>query len=158
MLQIRNPYDVLISKYYFGKFFEKSDFKSYLKEVTPLKMIKFLNSWGRALDRGKFHNYHIIKYEELISKPMETFMRFAEFLGFDDIPTPLVEYSIKVTSIEREREHEMEKKEITDIRYVKMGRSGKINQIDELTADERSKLITFVKKNLKYSFGYSIEG
>jgi len=158
VLQIRNPCDILISKYYFGKFFENHDFESYLNLAPPLNMMKFLNSWGYALESGKFHDYLIIRYEELINEPLETFMKFTGFLGIDDIPTPLVEYSIKLTSIEREREYEMKRKGIDDIRYVKMGRSGKINQLDELTADEQAMLLTFIKKHLRYSFGYNIAG
>lgn len=155
LLQLRHPHDVLISKFYHGEFFQQMGFVEFLATKTAMGLLDFFNSWGRALDSGRVSHHHLIHYEDLKQKPLETVQAVLQFFGLDDIPADTIAYALEQTEIGRVREYELQQRQLDDQRALRKGRSGQIGQTDTLTQTERDTLVVFCRKRLTWCSKYT---
>ncbi len=151
LLQIRNPYDLLISKYYFNQYDTLCSFSDFLETEDAKYVPQFFNSWCPALK--SFDSYLIIKFEDLKEDTKNMLIKLFSFLNLPEPSDDILTYAIRETSIQKIRRlHE----ELSHGKNISHGRSGRVNQMDELNHEEKQKLIEFVRKTIKYSFDYEI--
>ncbi|MBI3951342.1 MAG: sulfotransferase domain-containing protein [Acidobacteria bacterium] len=157
LLQIRHPYDVIISKYYHGQYFLTMSFARYLLTGTVRGVLEFFESWGRALSEGRLRTVYCLKYESLRSDPVTEVQQVLEFLEFPAVPISFVENAVDRTNSERVRNLEMQRRGLDDPRLVRGARSGKIGQSTELSPSDRAALESHVRKHLTHTVGYLLQ-
>ncbi len=155
LIQIRNPHDLLISKYYFNQCHLKCSLEDFLETEAAQYVPAFFNSWGEAVD--KLDGVLIVRFEDLRASPNSEVRRILEFLEVSEVTNETVHRAVEDTKIEKIRELHQKKIESDGRETVSHGRSGKVGQSAELSARELGHLNQFVAATFRYSFGYEIE-
>ncbi len=120
VLLVRKPQDVAVSQYFqwkyrmrpykkaLNKYPEHGSDISLFDFVTTSeqgikRVINYLNGWARELEN--FPNIHVVRYEDLRTKPDETLGRVIAFLG-EDVDEAAVKEAVEFASVEKMRKME----------------------------------------------------
>lgn len=154
LLQLRHPHDVLISKFYHGEFFREMGLVEFLGTGTARGLMDFFNSWGEVVVPGRVPNHHLVYYEDLKQKPLETVQAVLRFFELDDVSVEMIRYALEQTALGRVRERELKERGLDDERALRKGRSGAIGQAETLTGVERDALTGFCREHLVWGGRY----
>ncbi|MBZ0297923.1 MAG: sulfotransferase domain-containing protein [Anaerolineae bacterium] len=152
LLQVRNPSDVLISKYYHGDFYPQTAFSDYLQTPTVRGLLNFYNSWGAALAAKRLQKVHVLHYEQMRSAPIETLQALFAFLDFPDVPVAYIEEAIEKTTPENLQRLEKQGKSLGDDKLASNVKSTRPE--GGLPEADRAALRELVRQQVRYSFGY----
>lgn len=159
---VRNPLDVVISlSDHYGMPIDQgvemmTDVEAYSAE-TDRKLPDYLSSWSnhvtswQAMEKSR---RHIMRYEDMLYKPEQTFGALAKFLGLKP-PKERLRRAIKFSSFDASRKQEDEKgfNERSDKaeKFFRVGKAGQWKTT--LTPDQIEKIVTAhrdVMKEFKY--------
>lgn len=152
LLQVRDPEDVLISKYYHGGFYPDTAFTDYLQTQTVRSLLHFYNSWGAALADNQLWAAHVVKYEQMRCEPIETLQSMFAFLDFPEVPTAYLETAIEQTTPENLQRLEKQGKSLGDNRLSSNVKSTRPDT--GLPEADRAALRDLIGRQVRYSFGY----
>jgi hypothetical protein len=179
VLMIRDPADVAVSQYYQWKFRMPSrkkrlnDYPSHGEDVSLydfvmrpqsglLKVIEFMNGWGRELDRIK--NLLVVRYEDLRADPEKMLTRILDFIGTPG-STEHVREAVSFASIENMRQLERKRvfwlsgrrmlaKDRGNLDTYKVRRAKVGGYRDDFTPEQLESIEALVENRLLPGFGY----
>jgi hypothetical protein len=154
LLQIRHPQDVIISNYFHSKAYETTNFSDHIQSGSCHHLLNFYHRWDDAITHNRVEDVYVIRYEDLKQDTLTAVKNVMDFFELE-VDTSLVHYAISETQQQKVQQQEMSKKNISDKRQLHLVRSGKINQTDSLTEQERTLLYEYLKNNWK-SNSYTI--
>src|SRR5690606_38989810 len=85
LLQVRDPRDVLISKYVHGDFYQKMLLSDYLQTASVGQLMNFYNTWGQALADGQLRQVYCLRFEQMKADPLCEMQRVLAFLNIDGV-------------------------------------------------------------------------
>ena len=162
---VRNPLDVVISYgHHFGlgldDAIEQLNFAGAGTPTTDLTARQFYGTWSMHVaswTQVPFPARHVVRYEDMIENPLETFRRVAGFLGLDPPPDRL-ERAISHSSFERLQTQENEKGFIERSQYSRFFRSGRAGQWREDLSEDQVKQVVCDHREQMERFGYVPDG
>lgn len=159
---VRNPLDVAVSyAHFFGttidRAIERMNHEGTVAAKTEGQVYQYYGSWREHVHswtRREVRQLHVMRYEDMLDKPFETFGRLAEFLRI--APTrERLEAAIAASSFDRLKEQEeatgFAEKPETSERFFRAGRAGQWR--DRLTP-EQVKAIVEPNREQMARFGY----
>jgi sulfotransferase family protein len=180
VLMIRDPADVAVSQYYQWKFRMPSrkkrlnDYPSHGEDLSLhdfvmrpqsglLKVIEFMNGWGRELDRIK--NLLVVRYEDLRADPEDVLKRILDFIGTPG-STEHVREAVSFASVENMRQLERKRvfwlsgrrmlaKDRGNLDTYKVRRAKVGGYRDDFTREQLAAIDTLVNTRLLPVFGYA---
>ena len=163
---IRNPLDVVISvANHFGvpiKVAIRQMGSEKTKSPTrAIQVYEYFSSWSRHVyswTAQENPRLCVVRYEDMLEKPVETFSKIASFVGRDPSPERLNQV-IENSSFERSREQEDKKgfieRSLKTEKFFREGRSGQWRE--RLTRGQIRKILHDHKKEME-RYGYVPEG
>lgn len=163
---VRNPLDVAVSSLsYFGLDVDSAiqalANKGRATEATDKLVIEPVSSWSVNVDswtRVPHPALHIVRYEDMLDRPLETFGGIAQFLGVAPPPERL-RAAIEATSFESLKKQESQKGFRERSSYQEhFFRSGKRDQWKEVLNDAQARQLIEDHRETMARFGYLPEG
>lgn len=163
---VRNPLDVAVSSLsYFGLDPEVSiealASKGRATSPTDQLVIEPISSWSVNVDswtRAPHPSLHVVRYEDMLDAPRETFGGIAAFLGLSPPPERL-QRAIDATAFERLQRQEAEKGFRERSHYQELFfRSGKRDQWKEALSRAQAQRVVDDHREVMARFGYVPEG
>ena len=162
---LRNPLDVAISyAHHFGVDLDEAIAQlNYPVAGTPTTdMIarQYYGTWSMHVaswTQVPFPARHVVRYEDMIENPLETFRGVARFLGLDP-PQERLERAISHSSFEQLQTQENEKGFVERSQHSRFFRSGKIGQWRDDMSDRQVARLVADHREQMARFGYLPEG
>lgn len=152
LLQVRQPEDVLTSKYFHGGFYPDTPFAAYLKSSTAAGLVHFYNTWGAALAQKRLSAVYVLKYEAVKSDPVAEMQRVFTFLGLPAVAASVIEQALERTTHEHLQRLEQQGKSLGDESLAQNVKSTR--PPGGLPANDQAALRAFLQEKLVYDFGY----
>lgn len=180
VLMIRDPADVAVSQYYQWKFrmpnrkkrindypLQGEDVSLYDFVMRPqsglLKVIEFMNGWGREVDRIK--DLLVVRYEDLRADPEKVLTRILAFIGTPG-STEHVREAVSFASVENMRQLERKRvfwlsgrrmlaKDRGNLDTYKVRRAKVGGYRDDFTPEQQEAIDALVNTRLLPVFGYA---
>lgn len=163
---VRNPLDVVVSNLsYFNLDVDASiraiGNRGRATEATDGLVIEPISSWSVNVDswtKVPHPALHIVRYEDMLDTPLETFGGIARFLGLDP-PQQALQAAIDATSFDRLQKLETEKgfREKSEFQQ-RFFRSGKRDQWKQELSSEQVRQVIEDHGETMARFGYIPEG
>lgn len=157
---VRNPLDVAISYAHFrGKpiddTIERMNMDAALAPTTDKQVYQYFGSWSEHVHswtRRPIRQLHVMRYEDMLHKPLATFGRLAEFLRLP-VTRDKLEAAIKASSFDnlkaQEEEAGFKERPETTERFFRAGRADQWRevltkaQIDAIVGPNREQMARF---------------
>jgi len=162
---VRNPLDLTVSfSNHFGVSIDETietlaDAGSGTP-TTDLIARQVYNSWSvnvKSWTQNPFPTLHVVRYEDMAEKPVETFGELAKFLGLNP-PQERLMRAISNSSFEALKAQEDERGFVERSQYSRFFRSGRAGQWKDVLSDEQVKRIVSDHREQMERFGYVPEG
>ena len=162
---LRNPLDVAVSyAHHFGVAFDEAidhlDFPGAGTQTSDMSARQFYGTWSMHVaswTQVPFPARHIVRYEDMIEKPQETFRGVANFLGLDPPPERL-ERAISHSSFDQLRTQETQAGFVERSQHSRFFRSGTVGQWrDALSEAQVARLVDGHREQMA-RFNYLPEG
>ncbi len=154
LLQVRDPRDVLISKYVHGDFYPQVALADYLQTPTVGQLINFYNSWGQALEAGLLKRVYCLHYENMKSDPLHEMQQVLAFLKIDGVTDAVLQAALAKTTPEHLAQLESGGKSLGDDKLMYNIKSTRKAAADSLSAADHDSLTVFLRQKLRYTFDY----
>ena len=162
---VRNPLDVAISyAHHFGvavdEAIEHLNFAGAGTPTTDLRARQYYGTWSMHVagwTQVPFPARHVVRYEDMTDKPLETFAGVARFLGLDP-PASRLQRAIDHSSFEQLRSQEDESGFVERSQHSRFFRSGRVGQWREILSDGQIRQIVSDQREQMERFGYVPEG
>ena len=159
---VRNPLDVTLSYAdHFGlgldEAIEAMAVEGGLSQATDDQVIEFLNSWStnvKSWTQVPNPRLHIVRYEDMLAKPIKTFTGVARFLGLKP-PRKRVEKAVKFSSFRTLKKQEEEQGFQERSQHSKaFFRAGKRDQWKDVLSEAQVARIVELQGEQMARFGY----
>jgi Sulfotransferase domain len=162
---VRNPLDVAISyAHHFGvgidEAIEQLNFPGAGTPTTDLTARQYYGTWSMHVaswTQVPFPARHVVRYEDMIEKPLETFAAVAKFLGLEPPPDRL-QRAVSHSSFEQLQSQEDEKGFVERSQYSRFFRSGRIGQWRENLCEDQIRQVISDHREQMERFRYVPEG
>jgi hypothetical protein len=162
---LRNPLDVAISyTHHFGVTIDEAiahlNFAGAGTPTTDLAARQYYGTWSMHVagwTQVPFPARHVVRYEDMFDKPLETFTGVARFLGLDP-PPARVQRAIAHSSFEQLQSQEDEIGFVERSQHSRFFRSGRIGQWREELSEDQIKQVVSDHREQMARFGYVPEG
>ncbi len=162
---VRNPMDAVISyAHHFGvgidDAIEQLNYPGAGTPTTDLIARQYYGTWSMHVaswTQVSFPARHVVRYEDMIENPLETFRGVAGFLGLDPPPDRL-QRAVSHSSFEQLQSQENEKGFVERSQFSRFFRSGRAGQWRaELSEDQIKQIISHHREQME-RFGYVPDG
>lgn len=162
---VRNPLDVAISyAHHFGvgidDSIEQLNYAGAGTPTTDLVARQYYGSWSMHVSSWTevpFPTRHVVRYEDMIDDPLDTFAGVAKFLGLEP-PIERLQRAIANSSFEQLQSQENDRGFVERSQYSRFFRSGRTGQWrSELTEDQIRQVVSDHRTQMQ-RFGYVPEG
>ena len=162
---VRNPLDVVISyAHHFGLGLDDAiEHLNYAGAGTPTTDMvarQFYGTWSMHVaswTQVPFPARHVVRYEDMIENPLDTFRGVAGFLGLDPPPDRL-QRAVANSSFEQLQSQEDEEGFVERSQYSRFFRSGRIGQWREDLSEDQVKQVVSDHRDQMEHFGYVPDG
>jgi hypothetical protein len=151
LLQVRDPRDVLISKYVHGDFYPQMSLAAYLQTETVGQLMTFYNTWGQALADGQLRQVYCLRYEQMKADPLCEMQRVLAFLNIEGVSPAMVESALAKTAPAQLARLERKGQSLGDDKLLYNIKS---TAADSLTAADEAALTAFLRQHLRHTFDY----
>lgn len=162
---MRNPKDLMVSMYYFAKSLKESKFTGTFEEMVEM----ILNGqymygywWDHVDGYVNVPNVHIVEYETLLEKPVETVRLLAKFLD-KEFTDDQIRQLLAFTSLKNMKESgNLNLEFLVDVNWFEKDmnffRKGQVGNWREHFSDELSKKVDdavekHLKSKIKFNYG-----
>ena len=162
---VRNPLDVAISyAHHFGvgidDSIEQLNYAGAGTPTTDLVARQYYGSWSMHVSSWTevpFPTRHVVRYEDMIDDPLDTFAGVAKFLGLEP-PIERLQRAIANSSFEQLQSQENDRGFVERSQHSRFFRSGRTGQWrSELTEDQIRQVVSDHRTQMQ-RFGYVPEG
>lgn len=158
---VRNPLDVAISyAHHFGvginEAIEQLNFPGAGTPTTDLTARQYYGTWSMHVaswTQVPLPARHVVRYEDMIEMPLETFAAVAKFLGLEPPPDRL-QRAVTHSSFEKLQSQEDEIGFVERSQYSRFFRSGRIGQWRENMSEDQIRQVISDHREQMERFGY----
>lgn len=162
---VRNPLDVAISyAHHFGvaadEAIEQLNFPGAGTPTTDVSARQYYGTWSMHVASWTmvpFPARHVVRYEDMIERPLETFAGVARFLGLDPPPERL-ERAVSHSSFDQLRSQEDATGFVERSQFSRFFRSGRVGQWREALSETQIARIVADHREQMARFDYVPEG
>lgn len=162
---VRNPLDVAISyAHHFGvgidQAIEQLNYAGAGTPTTDVGARQYYGTWSMHVaswTQVSFPARHVVRYEDMIESPVETFAGVARFLGLEPPPDRL-QRAVSHSSFEQLQSQEDEKGFVERSQHSRFFRSGRVGQWRDALSEDQIKQVVADHREQMERFGYVPEG
>ncbi len=162
---VRNPLDLTVSfAHHFGVTIDETiETLAYAGSGTPTTDLiarQVYNTWSghvKSWTQDPTPNLHVVRYEDLSERPLETFGELAKFLVLNP-PQERLMRAVSNSSFEALKAQEDERGFVERSQYSRFFRSGRAGQWKDVLSDGQVKRIVSDHREQMERFGYVPEG
>lgn len=165
---VRDPRDVLVSKFYSLKYREgkySGDLSSYIRRPhgSLATMVEYFNIWLREREKPKA--FMLLKYEDLYARREQKLQEVLQFLGIKDVNAANVQRAVEFGTFENMRRFEHERRfsrplllptRPGDFRSYKTRKGIIGDHRNEFSSEDLGYVDGYLRGHLHRAFGYSL--